>query len=147
MPVVGPAKINSMFYLKIIRKSYACAWKNNTNLRKIHKLYSTCFLACVFSLDFQQSVCASWGKTYYLFWLVLRDREYTYKNRQWPHRAGQVMKPSGGTYLHKIPVSPVMVLWSMRFSFQAGIILFPVESLGEMGASPYIISLGDSFIV
>ncbi len=31
--------------------------------------------------------------------------------------------------------------------FQAGIILFPVESLGEMGASPCIIFLGDSFIV
>ncbi len=36
---------------------------------------------------------------------------------------------------------------SLRFSFQTGIILFPVESLGEMGAFPYIISLGDSFIV
>ncbi len=36
-----PAKINSMFYLNIFRKGYARARKNNTNLRKIHKLYST----------------------------------------------------------------------------------------------------------
>ncbi len=40
-----------------------------------------------------------------------------------------------------------MVNGSMRFSFQAGIILFPVGSLGEMGAFPYIISLRESLIV
>ncbi len=36
---------------------------------------------------------------------------------------------------------------SMRFSFQAGIILFPVDSLGERGAIPCIISLRESLIV
>ncbi len=41
----------------------------------------------------------------------------------------------------------LLSLLSAEFSFQAGIILFPVESLGEMRVSPYIISLGDSFFV
>ncbi len=38
--LLRPVKINSMFYLNIFRKSYARARKNNTDLRKIHKLYS-----------------------------------------------------------------------------------------------------------